>query len=94
MERSVTGTREAEPAEVLGSHQKVEHEMWADEKVPQFAHFFLSIVSENGVQLAAWCSAKHTDLRANPCIHHLLPCNCGPIPGLSPSLHSSPAKWR
>lgn len=77
--------QEADLVDVLGSHQKVEHEMWANEKVTQFAHFFFSIVSENRVQLAAWCSAKHNDLRAKPCIYHLLPVIVGQFLGLSDS---------
>lgn len=56
-------------------------------KIHAICSFFLSTVSENRVQLAAWCSAKHTNLRAKPCIHRLLLCNCGAIPGtLSPFL--------
>lgn len=87
MERSVTGTREAEPPEVLDAHQKVEHEMWADEKVPQFAHFFLSIVSEYFLQSTLTSGPIPASTIYSPAI-------VGQSLGLSPSLHSSPAKWR
>lgn len=54
--------------------------MWTNKKVMQFALFFLYSLINSRLQLTAWCSAKHADLKAKPCIYYLLPSNCGPIP--------------
>ena len=60
-------------------------------RVMQLALLFFSLHSliNSRAQLAACCSAKHTDLRAKPVsLIHLLPRHCEPIPEIL-SLHSS-----